>query len=441
MIRIIGYGRESTREQAEDGFNLDEQERKIREYVDVYYEGQDIQFTMIREEGASARSLKRPKMKMILDEIQDGIVNVLIVHNLDRLTRKLVDMEWLIELFEKKNVELVSLKENIDTSTPQGRFFVSIMILIAQWEEDTIVDRTRRGMQESARQGNYAKPKVPFGYYRDPENTKKLLIDEEQAEVVKYIFTSIAENNMTPFTVAKRLRINHVLKRRWTDATVLAIVRNKAYFGTFEWHGEMYADHTPSIIEKPLWDKANSLAQNREFRKFTYQFKGMIHCKDCGIICGVACTTKKNGTTYLYYTCPSCRKYVNEDKILHNIRKSLDEIVVNHNIYEQLGSLRRRYIKAEQEIQSFIHYRDFNGMDSDYANDMIAAYSERKNEVELEINKLKPGIEQLRFNCLPAEESRRLAEMYIDHIVVNFGGHLAEIAFTDEYRRIMKYVF
>ena len=92
MIRIIGYGRESTREQAEDGFNLDEQERKIREYVDVYYEGKDIQFTMFREEGVSARSLKRPKMKMILDEIPDGAVDVLIVHNLDRLTRKLIDI-------------------------------------------------------------------------------------------------------------------------------------------------------------------------------------------------------------------------------------------------------------------------------------------------------------------------------------------------------------
>ena len=130
MIRIIGYGRESTREQAEDGFNLDEQERKIQEYVDVYYEGKDIQFTMFREEGVSARSLKRPKMKMILDEIQGGAVDVLIVHNLDRLTRKLVDMEWLVELFEKMNVELISLKEHVDTSTPQGRFFVSIMILI-----------------------------------------------------------------------------------------------------------------------------------------------------------------------------------------------------------------------------------------------------------------------------------------------------------------------
>ena len=160
MIRIIGYGRESTREQAEDGFNLDEQERKIQEYVDVYYEGKDIQFTMFREEGVSARSLKRPKMKLILDEIQGGAVDVLIVHNLDRLTRKLVDMEWLVELFEKMNVELISLKEHVDTSTPQGRFFVSIMILIAQWEEDTIADRTKRGMQESARQGNYAKPKT-----------------------------------------------------------------------------------------------------------------------------------------------------------------------------------------------------------------------------------------------------------------------------------------
>lgn len=441
MIRIIGYGRESTREQAVDGFNLDEQERKIREYVDVYYEGQDIQFTMFREEGASARSLKRPKMKMILDEIQGGAVDVLIVHNLDRLTRKLVDMEWLIELFEKKNVELISLKEHVDTSTPQGRFFVSIMILIAQWEEDTIADRTKRGMQESARQGNYAKPKVPLGYYRDPENTRKLLIDKEQAEVVKYIFRSIAENNMTPFTVAKRLRTNHVLKRRWTDATVLAIVRNKAYYGTFEWHGEMYADHTPAIIEKSLWDKANSLAQNREFRKFTYQFKGMIHCKDCGTICGVACTTKKNGTTYLYYTCPSCRKYVNEDKIRHSIRKPLDEMVVNHNIYTQLNTLHNRYIAADKQIKSMIYYHEFHGLDKSYMDEMVALYTERKDEAEAEINRLKPDIEKMIYSSLPEEEFNQLVQMYIDQIVVNFSGHLVEIAFNDEYRRIMKHVF
>ena len=109
MIRIVGYGRESTREQAEDGFNLDEQERRINEYVDLYYAEDEIEYSLIREEGASARSLKRPKMNVVLEKIRHDEVDVLIVHNLDRLTRNLVDMQQLLELFEEKHVQLVSL--------------------------------------------------------------------------------------------------------------------------------------------------------------------------------------------------------------------------------------------------------------------------------------------------------------------------------------------
>ncbi len=120
----------------------------------------------------------------------------------------------------------------------------------------------------------------------------------------------------------------------------------------------------------------------------------MIHCKDCGTVCAVACTTKKNGTTYLYYTCPSCRKYVNEDKILHNIRKSLDEMVVHHNIYTQLNTLHNRYIAADKQIKSMIYYHEFHGLDKPYVDEMVSRYSERKNEAEAEINRPKPDIEK-----------------------------------------------
>ena len=146
VTRIIGYARESTREQAENGFNLDEQERKIREYLDVYYDDQDYQFEMLREEGASARSLNRPLMIEIINRVENELVDVLIIHNLDRLTRNLSDLQDLLDLFERKGVKLISIKENVETQTIQGKVFISIIVLIAQWEEDIIADRTRRGM-------------------------------------------------------------------------------------------------------------------------------------------------------------------------------------------------------------------------------------------------------------------------------------------------------
>ena len=110
MLRIVGYARESTREQAEDGFNLDEQERRIKEYVNLYYDDANINFSMIREEGASAKSLQRPRMKEIIIQIQKGEIDIIIIHNLDRLTRNLNDMQTLLQLFSDYNVELVSLK-------------------------------------------------------------------------------------------------------------------------------------------------------------------------------------------------------------------------------------------------------------------------------------------------------------------------------------------
>lgn len=441
MIRIIGYGRESTREQAEEGFNLDEQERRINEYVDLYYAEEEIEYTLIREEGASARSLKRLKLNVVLDKIRDDEVDVLIVHNLDRLTRNLVDMQYLLNLFEKKQVQLISLKEHVDTNTPQGRFFVNIMILIAQWEEDTIADRTVRGMRESARQGNYAKPKIPLGYYRDPENTRKLLIKHEEAEVVRNIFISIAEKNMTPFTVAKRLRADRILKRRWTDAGVLSIIQNKAYYGTFEWYGESYEKHVPVIISKELWEKANACAQAREFHKYDYMFKGIIWCKACSSMCDVTCTTKKNGTTYLYYRCPLCGKYMNENRIIYATRNELDKLVVNHHIYKDLWEYRRQWMKADEQIRNHQFWQEYMGFDPAYVAKVVEANTTIKEESAAEIQQRKPIIDAMRYGDLSDDEACELVKTYVDHIDVDMDGHLAYLSYNDEYRRIMKYVF
>ena len=127
-LRVIGYCRESTREQAKYGFNLDDQEKKIQKYVDVYYADNSYSLTMLREEGASAKSLSRPKMNELMSMVRRKRVDTIIIHNLDRLTRQVKDLATLLEEFEKYDVSLISITEKIDTKSPMGRFFIYMIV-------------------------------------------------------------------------------------------------------------------------------------------------------------------------------------------------------------------------------------------------------------------------------------------------------------------------
>ena len=109
------------------------------------------------DEGESAWSLNRKEMIRLIVDVSNGEIDVIIVHNLDRLTRRLKDLIHLLELFQVAEVSLVSIKEKIETETAMGRFFIIIIILIAQWELETISERTKRGMDRSAKEGNYTK--------------------------------------------------------------------------------------------------------------------------------------------------------------------------------------------------------------------------------------------------------------------------------------------
>lgn len=91
-------------------------------------------------------TLVRKELKRLLSDIRKGVVVKVIILNLDRLTRSIKDLMFLFEFFEECDVKLYSLKEKIDTESAAGRFFVSMIVLISQWERETISERTIRGV-------------------------------------------------------------------------------------------------------------------------------------------------------------------------------------------------------------------------------------------------------------------------------------------------------
>ena len=142
--QIVGYARVSTLEQ-----NLDRQLDLLRSY------GAEKIYT----EKMSGTKRDRPELTKLLERMDEG--DTVVIESLSRLGRSTKDLIELVELFHRKNVQLVSLKEAIDTSTSTGTLLFTIMSALAQFERDVIADRTREGLNAARARGHYGgRPRV-----------------------------------------------------------------------------------------------------------------------------------------------------------------------------------------------------------------------------------------------------------------------------------------
>ena len=133
---IFGYARVSTGDQ-----NLDRQIDALEKYgVDIIY-----------NEKMTGTKRDRPELAKLLDRMTEG--DTVVVESLSRLGRSTKDLIELTELFEKRGVHLVSLKESIDTSTSTGKLLFTLMSAIAQFEREVIADRTREGLRSARARG------------------------------------------------------------------------------------------------------------------------------------------------------------------------------------------------------------------------------------------------------------------------------------------------
>jgi len=160
-MRAISYIRVSTEEQALNGVSLDAQEEKIRAYC-VAKEWDLIR--VVRDEGYSAKDLNRPGIQEIIEGCKKKDFEVVVILKLDRLTRSVKDLGYLVEdVFKKNDVAFSSLQDNFDTATANGRMVMNILATFAQWERDIISERTRDAMQ-FMRKDMKLIGAVPFGY-------------------------------------------------------------------------------------------------------------------------------------------------------------------------------------------------------------------------------------------------------------------------------------
>jgi len=148
-MRAIGYCRVSTDKQSEKGVSLEAQTEKIRAMAVVH----GFELIEVVKDGESGKSLHRSGMQRVLEMVQRREVQAVIIAKLDRLTRSVKDLCELLELFEHRQVALISVAESLDTSSAAGRLVINIMAAVSQWEREAIGERTRDALQHKRGQG------------------------------------------------------------------------------------------------------------------------------------------------------------------------------------------------------------------------------------------------------------------------------------------------
>jgi site-specific DNA recombinase len=219
----------STEEQAREGISLDAQAGKIRAYADA----KDLLLLeVIRDEGLSGKGLKRPGLQRMIAACQARDVNAVVVAKLDRLTRRTRHLLRLVEdCFLARHIELHSVSESLDTSTPHGRFVLTLFGGLAQMEREVIAERTR-GALAYKRERRQPTSHPPLGFRLNGQRGRMIPVAEE-LDIVRRILVLWRAGGSYAGIAAQLNAEGIPTKRgcRWHPPTVRNVVQRRVWYG------------------------------------------------------------------------------------------------------------------------------------------------------------------------------------------------------------------
>ena len=320
--RAVSYIRVSTREQAqrggsEEGFSLPAQREANKR------KAQSMGALVVKEfadRGESARSANRPELQKMLAYLkEDGGIDYVIVHKLDRLARNRADDVEINRAFEEAGVRLVSTSENID-QTPGGMLLHGIMSSIAEFYSRNLANEVIKGMGEKARNGGTL-GKAPLGYVnvrgRDEHGreVRTVELDEERAPLVRLAFTEYATGNWTARQLAEHLNnrgltIPPTARKPANPVSVRllqTLLRNPYYKGVISFQGVEYAGAHEPLVDAATWQTVQDIltahANGERQRMHNHHLKSTIVCGLCGARLLVQHATSRTSSTYHYFVC------------------------------------------------------------------------------------------------------------------------------------------
>ena len=453
--KVAIYCRVSTTEQAEEGYSIDEQNIKIREYCER--EGHEI-YNLYEDRGISGKNItNRPGIKQLLQDATENKFDLVIVWKLNRISRKLLDILNIVELLNKHNIAFRSLTENFETETPSGKLQLNIMGAIGEFERETIAENVKMGLLARAKEGRW-NGGVVLGYdlvELNNEGKKRkntvLKINEKEANTVRRIFELYSQGHGYKAVVNRINKEGHKTKRNgeFAVSTVKEILQNPVYIGKIRYNvrqdwskkrrnninaNPILSDgiHEP-IIDVETWNKVQVILKERSKKHnkvydCEFPLTGILKCPVCGAGMTINRSTakRKDGTRRIneYYSCGnwknkgtavcnsnSIRVEVADEYVLNKImelindesilRKVIDNI--NNNKSTKLKPILEQLEQINKDIEKLIDKKSKN---IELFEDGILD----KSELSTRVKSINDDIEKLKYREQELKQDLQLAE-------------------------------
>ena len=478
VVRCAIYTRKSHEEGLDQEFNsLDAQRSAAESYIQSQvHEGWKPIATKYDDGGFSGGNIDRPALSQLMEDIQYGLIDCVVVYKVDRLSRSLLDFAKLVALFDEHNVSFVSVTQQFNTTTSMGRLTLNILLSFAQFEREIIGERIRDKKLATARQGKYigGQPKLGLDIV-----DRRYVINEKEAKIVKRIFRLSLELQSCR-KIAETLNAEGILTKKYRTKTgkdfggqrfreriVYDILTDHKYVGRIQHKGVLYPAEHKAIITDELFERVQAVLKSNHRVAHKHQSKRfallrrMIRCGECGSLVQPA-WTKNHGREYRYYTCakrvktgygqcklPSLPAGEIEQIVVNQIRALLRHPDVIARTFREvansgavgkdpgavsrLDELRGRRKQAEQAARSLLELKDPDG---DFVKSELVRLNGEIKSLAASIKNLETGgqagspvelaevtdaLQRLDpvWEVLYPEEQRRILELLIDSITVN----------------------
>ena len=406
-IRVGIYARLSRDdERFGESMSIENQKLMLNDYCDR--QGWEI-VDVYADDGFTGLTFDRPEMQRLIEDAKNGRINTVLVKDLSRFGRNYVEAGQLIDdLFPLLNIRLVAPNDGVDTHTNQNTDFIPIRNVFNEYYCKDISRKVISARKASAKQGNFMGSSAPYGYWLDPNDRHKLIIDEDAAVVVQRIFRMRADDcsynqiadtlnregipNPRDYYYHKIGKPNpRVMRHYWSEITVTHILKNEVYIGNmvqFKTGVVSYKNHSirakpeetwircenthEPIIDRKLWDAVQSKFRKKQTKQRRTQsgelplFSGLLKCADCGGLMHFKpdMNKRKDGTCLAHHSY-CCRTYkqsgasactshwTGEQQLISLVKSELAEFAKQIEIDEQgvrdrLIAERSKNVKTEQ---------------------------------------------------------------------------------------------
>ena len=309
------------------------------------------------DEFRTGGNMKRPGVQRIMSDLKQRPLpwKCLVVWNLDRLSRSLIDALPVFSLLRDAGAEFISVNQSYLSYTgAMARYMLHQTIAIAELERGMTSERVSAKMRWIAESGKVPFGKVPIGYKRDPEKKNTVIVDPEKAEMIRTIFDLYVSGKLSFNTIHERW--NGVIRDR---AHLYRILRNPFYMGMLRYNGEVFQGEHEPIIDTKTFQTVQGLLklsvrqnyQKNGIQKYEYLLSGIVRCH-CGRHMTGYSVRKKN-QKYFYYKCtsPTCKNAVNAQTLDDGVLKKIVQIFLDEKEIKKSVLL---FIESEKQKKSAV---------------------------------------------------------------------------------------